>query len=199
MSTNRIARVERTTNETSIVLALNLDGQGKNSISTGFGFADHMLDLLAHWAGFDLEIACTGDVHIDAHHSIEDIGLCLGQALAEALGDKKGIARVGWAHVPMDEALADVCLDLSGRAYLVYRGDDLLPPLIAGEEIDLWREFLKSVAFRGQFNLHVSYAYGLNGHHLLESAFKGIGRALKQAVLRSGSAEVLSTKGSLDQ
>ena len=199
MTTPRIARIERTTNETSILLELNLDGSGNNSIRTGFGFAVHMLDLLAPWAGFDLGIACTGDVHIDAHHSIEDIGLCLGQALAEALGDKKGITRVGWARVPMDEALAEVSIDLSGRAYLVYRGDDLLPPVIAGEEIDLWREFLKSIAFRGQFNLHVSYAYGRNGHHLLESAFKGIGLSLKQAVLRSGSKQVLSTKGSLDQ
>jgi imidazoleglycerol-phosphate dehydratase len=198
MSTPRTARVERTTNETSISVTLNLDGRGKTSISTGYGFADHMFDLLAHWARFDLDISCSGDMHIDAHHSIEDVGLCLGQALHEALGDKRGIARVGWARVPMDEALADIAVDLSGRPYLVYREEEPLPRVIAGEEKDLWRELFKSLAFKGQFNLHVVFAYGCNGHHLLESSFKGLGLALRRAVQRSGD-DLLSTKGSLDQ
>jgi imidazoleglycerol-phosphate dehydratase len=198
MLQQRTARVERTTNETTITLTLNLDGQGRTSVKTGFGFADHMLDLLAHWARFDLDISCSGDMHIDAHHTIEDVGLCLGQALFDALGDSSGIARVGWARVPMDEALADIAVDLSGRPYLVYRENELLPPVIAGEEKDLWRELLKSLAFKGRFNLHVAFVYGCNGHHLLESAFKGLGLALRQSVHRCGE-DVLSTKGSLDR
>jgi len=192
----RTSSLSRTTRETDIRVALALEGTGQADIKTGLGFADHMLTLMAFWAGFDLTVSCKGDLHIDAHHSLEDIGLTLGQALAEALGDKAGIARVADAKVPMDEALASVVLDLSGRPYLVYC-DDLLPALIAGEEKDVWREFFKSLAQRAGMNLHIRYEYGQNGHHLLEAAFKALGLALRQAVqvCRSGAP---STKGSVD-
>lgn len=194
--TIRTGNVERQTRETRISVALTLDGKGECRIRTGFGFADHMLELMAHWAGFDLKLSCEGDMHIDAHHSLEDTGLCLGGALHAALGDRLGIARVGWARVPMDEALVDVCLDLSGRPYLVYE-EALLPPVVAGQEKDLWREFFKSLAVKAGMNLHVRMLYGQNGHHLLEAAFKGVGLALRQAVRREREA-VLSTKGGLD-
>lgn len=192
----RQATVERTTKETDIRLTLNLDGEGQVKVDTGMGFADHMLTLCAFWAGFDLELTCKGDLEIDAHHSLEDIGLCLGQALAQALGDKRGINRVASAKVPMDEALAEVVLDLSGRPYIVY-DDALLPDIIAGDEKDVWREFLKSFAYKAGMNLHVKYEHGLNGHHLLEAAFKGLGLALAHAVT-VGRKGVSSTKGSLD-
>ena len=192
----RWALVTRTTKETDIKLTLNLDGEGKVKVDTGIGFADHMFTLFAFWGGFDLDLTCKGDLVIDSHHSLEDIGLCLGQAFAEALGDKQGINRVASVKVPMDEALAEVVVDLSGRPYIVY-DDTLLPALIAGEEKDVWREFLKSFAFKAGMNLHVKYEYGQNGHHLLEAAFKGLGLALAQAVA-VGRKGVSSTKGSLD-
>lgn len=192
----RIAKCSRETRETSINVYLNLDGQGDVHVQTGYGFADHMLNLLAFWAGFDLTLTCTGDVQVDMHHSLEDSGLCLGEALYEALKDKAGIRRVGWAKMPMDEALTECVLDISGRPYLVYE-DDPLPLLIAGEEKDVWREFFKSFAFRSRMNLHMHFLYGRNGHHLLESACKGLGLCLRQAVSLQG-ASVLSTKGSLD-
>ena len=193
----RTAGVTRATSETDINLSLDLDGTGKVNICTGFGLADHMLELMAFWAGFDLSLTCQGDKHIDAHHSLEDSALVLGQALLTALGDRKGIARVGSAKVPMDEALAAVTIDLSGRPYLVYQGAELLPPVLAGEERDLWREFFKSLAAGARMNLHITYEYGLNGHHLLESACKGLGLALRQAVSITRD-HTLSTKGSLD-
>lgn len=193
---SRKGEVARDTRETRIRVNVALDGTGRTDIRTGFGFADHMLDLMAHWAGFDLTVVCDGDLHIDAHHSVEDVGLCLGEALLAALGDRVGIARVGWATVPMDEARTEVCLDLSGRSYLVYE-ESILPPIIAGQEKDLWREFLKSLAFKAGMNLHVRMLYGLNGHHVLESVFKGLGLALRQAV-RIERDSVLSTKGGLD-
>lgn len=189
--------VSRTTAETDIALALRLEGNGKIAVDSGFGLLDHMLTLTAFWAGFDLSLSCKGDAHIDAHHSAEDIALCLGQAFAQAVGDRKGIARVGFARVPMDEALAEVTLDISGRPWLEWRGDDLLPPVLAGEERDLWREFYKSFAAAARMNVHVAFLYGKNGHHLLESAAKGLGLALAQAVSLTGNV-VRSTKGSLD-
>ncbi|WP_207264307.1 imidazoleglycerol-phosphate dehydratase HisB [Desulfovibrio sp. Huiquan2017] len=192
----RQATVARTTKETDIKLTLNLDGEGTANVDTGIGFADHMLTLWAFWAGFDLDLTCRGDLEIDTHHSLEDIGLCLGQALAEALGDKRGINRVASAKVPMDEALAEVVVDLSGRPYIVY-DDALLPDFIAGDEKDVWREFLKSLAYKAGMNLHVKFEYGLNGHHLLEAAFKALGLALARAAA-VGRKGVSSTKGSLD-
>lgn len=193
----RKATIKRTTKETDISLTLQLDGSGQITVKTGYGMADHLLTLVAFWAGFDLSINCAGDLDIDAHHTVEDIGLCLGQALLESLGDRKGIRRVGFAKVPMDEALADVAIDLSGRSYCVYNGDELLPPVFAGEEKDLWREFFKSFAAGANMNLHINYLYGKNGHHLLESAGKGLGLALRDAV-RIVSDAVTSTKGRLD-
>ena len=191
----RKAEVNRETKETSVSISLDLDGQGHIQVDTGIGFADHMLTLLAFWAGFDLTAACKGDLRVDSHHSLEDLGLCLGQALNEALGDKAGIARVGFARFPLDEALSEAVVDLSGRAYLVYQ-DDALPSLIAGEEKAVWGEFFKSLAYKGQMNLHLHMLYGKNGHHLLESAFKALGLALRQAVRIQGQG-VPSTKGSL--
>ncbi len=193
----RTANIARTTSETDISLSLRLDGTGAVTVHTGFGMADHMLTLMAFWAGFDLALECKGDLDVDAHHTVEDVAICLGQAIDAALGDRKGIARTGFARVPMDEALADVCIDLSGRPYLVLHGQEILPPVIAGEERDLWREFFKSLANGAKMNLHIAFAYGQNGHHLLESACKGLGLALRNAVLRN-RATILSTKGSLD-
>ena len=193
----RSASLSRSTGETSVKLNLLLDGSGETTISTGFGMLDHMLTLLAFWAKFDLRLTCSGDMHVDAHHTTEDVALSLGRALREALGDRKGIARAGWARVPMDEALADVTVDLSGRPWLEFRGDELLPPVMAGEEKDLWREFYKALATAAQCNIHISFQYGKNGHHLLESAAKGLGLALAQAVRRSDD-RMPSTKGSLD-
>jgi imidazoleglycerol-phosphate dehydratase len=197
MNTPRSAHIARETRETAVSLALCLDGAGTVTVDTGFGLADHMLSLLAFWAGFDLALSCRGDLHIDAHHTVEDVGLCLGQALDQALGNRTGIARTGSARVPMDEALADVCVDLSGRPYLVLRGQEVLPPVVAGQESDLWREFFKALSSAAKMNLHCSFVYGQNGHHLLESAHKGLGLALRFAVERNRTA-LLSTKGSLD-
>ena len=197
MNTPRSAAVQRHTAETRIDLELTLDGQGITDIHTGIGLLDHLLTLTAFWAGFDLRLACQGDLHIDGHHTAEDVGLCLGQALAQALGDRKGIARVGQGRVPMDEALADVVVDISGRPWLEWRGDELLPPVLAGEERDLWREHYKAFVSAARCNLHVTFHYGKNGHHLLESAAKGLGLALAHAVQRKGHT-IRSTKGGLD-
>ncbi len=193
----RTARIERRTSETDVTVSLRLDGSGQTRCDTGYPFADHMLTLLGFWAGFDLDVACRGDREVDAHHSLEDVGLALGQALLEAAGDRAGIERVGFARVPMDEALCEVTVDLSGRPYLVYR-EDALPAVVAGEEKDVWREFFKSLAFCAKMNLHVGMLYGQNGHHLLEAAFKALGLALRRA-LAVGRTGVVSTKGSLDR
>lgn len=195
--TARCAELRRKTNETEIGLKLRLDGSGSSQIGTGFGLLDHMLSLLAFWAGADLDVSCRGDLHIDAHHSVEDTGIVLGSALLKALGDRAGIRRVGYGRVPMDEALAEVTVDLSGRTWLEWRGDHLLPPLIGGEEKDVWREFYKAFAQGARCNLHVCFLYGKNGHHLLESAAKGLGMALAQAASVEGNA-IRSTKGGLD-
>jgi len=185
----------RETGETKVVVSLNLFGSGEVRIDTGLGSLDHMLHLFAFWAGFDLDMAATGDLHVDAHHTVEDCGLCLGRALYEATGDKQGLARIGWAKVPMDEALAEAVLDLSGRPYLVYR-ETVLPAVIFGMEKDIWREFFKSLADQARMNLHIDLAYGENGHHLIEAACKGLGLALGQAVQLRGDT-LPSTKGAL--
>ncbi len=192
----RFGAYSRETRETRVAVEIELDGSGAAVVDTGFGFADHMLTLLAFWAGFDLKLTCRGDLEVDAHHSLEDAAICLGEALRQALGDRVGIARVGQAKVPMDEALCEVVVDLSGRPYLVYR-EEVLPPVIAGEEKDLWREFFKSLAVSARMNLHIHYEYGQNGHHLVEAAFKALGLALRRATAAEG-ARVPSTKGSLD-
>ncbi len=193
----RTAHIARNTKETDIDLHLNLDGTGQVDVQTGLGMLDHLLTLTAFWANFDLQVKCTGDLHIDGHHTAEDVGLCFGQALMDALGDRKGIARVGHGRVPMDEALAEVTLDISGRPWLEWRGDELLPPIIGGEEADVWREFYKAFGSALRCNLHVSFHYGKNGHHLLESVAKGLGLALAQGTKIQG-AVVRSTKGGLD-
>lgn len=195
--TQRQGETRRTSKETDIHLALCLDSTLPSEISTGFGLLDHMLTLTAFWAGMHLKVRCTGDLHIDAHHSAEDVALCLGQAFRQALGDGTGIARVGYGRVPMDEALAEVTMDISGRPWLEWRGDELLPPLLGGQERDIWREFYKTFAATARCNLHISFLYGKNGHHLLESVAKGLGLALAQAVQISGNT-VRSTKGGLD-
>lgn len=198
--TQRKATFSRSTKETEITLSLNLDGTGTTEIHSGIGFLDHMLTLLAFWARFDLELTCKGDTHIDFHHSMEDIGICLGTAFHAALlshNNARGIERIGFAKVPMDEALTEVCLDLSGRAWLEWRGDEILPPVIAGDEKDIWREFYKAFASAAKMNLHVQFLYGKNGHHLLESVAKGMGKALQKAVIINDNI-ASSTKGSLD-
>ena len=193
----RTSTQERKSAETDIRLELNLDGQGITDVKTGFGLLDHMLTLTAFWAGMDLRLVCEGDMEVDAHHTTEDVGLLFGKALLEALGDRAGIARVGYGRVPMDEALAEATVDLSGRPWLEWRGGELLPPVLAGEEKDLWREYYKAIASSARCNLHVEFRYGQNGHHLLESAAKGLGLALAQAVRRNGTT-IRSTKGGLD-
>ncbi len=193
----RTSTQERKSAETDIRLELNLDGQGITDVKTGFGLLDHMLTLTAFWAGMDLRLVCEGDMEVDAHHTTEDVGLLFGKALLEALGDRAGIARVGYGRVPMDESLAEATVDLSGRPWLEWRGGELLPPVLAGEEKDLWREYYKAIASSARCNLHVEFRYGQNGHHLLESAAKGLGLALAQAVRRNGTT-IRSTKGGLD-
>ena len=193
----RTSTQERKSAETDIRLELNLDGQGITDVKTGFGLLDHMLTLTAFWAGMDLRLVCEGDMEVDAHHTTEDVGLLFGKALLEALGDRAGIARVGYGRVPMDEALAEATVDLSGRPWLEWRGGDLLPPVLAGEEKDLWREYYKAIASSARCNLHIEFRYGQNGHHLLQSAAKGLGLALAQAVRRNGTT-IRSTKGGLD-
>ena len=194
----RDARVERRTSETDIALSLSLDGTGKGTIATGVGFFDHMLDLLARHALFDLEVAAKGDTHIDDHHTVEDVGIALGQAFAQALGDKRGIARYATVHLPMDEALSRVSVDISGRAFLVFRVD-FPTEKIGAFDTQLVREFFQAFASNAGITLHVETLYGDNSHHIAESCFKGLARALRAAVAtdpREGD-RVPSTKGSL--
>jgi len=191
----RASTLHRTTNETNINLSLCLDG-GDARISTGLGYFDHMLMQLARHGGLGLEIEAKGDLHVDSHHLVEDVGLCLGDALREALGDRKGIARWGEAHVPMDETLARVVVDLSGRPYCVFHAE--LPKIIFGNgfQVEMVREFFQAFSARGAFNLHAAVLYGENTHHKVEGLFKGLARALKQAVRVQGD-ELPSTKGTL--
>lgn len=197
MSEMRLAEIERKTAETEIKLTLNLDGRGWQSIDTGVPFLDHMLTLWSKHGLMDLELAARGDVHIDDHHSVEDIGICLGQSLDKALGDKAGINRYGTAYVPMDEALAMVSLDLSGRAYLVF--DAKLPAAKVGNfDTELVEEFLRALAFNARMTLHVKVLAGVNTHHIIEAVFKALGRALREAVAVDPKIEgVMSTKGLL--
>ena len=191
----RTGHVARTTAETDIDLTLCLEGSGKTSVATGFGLLDHMLTLTAFWAGFDLSLTCKGDTHIDAHHSAEDIALCLGQAFALAVGDRTGIARVGFARVPMDEALGFCALDISGRPYLVF--DAPMPQPMCGQyDTCLTVEFMRALAVHAGLTLHLKCEYGENAHHITEALFKALARALKQAVAVTGGG-VLSAKGVL--
>ena len=193
---DRRAAIQRKTNETDISLELCLDG-GDYRNQTGVGFFDHMLDHVARHGRMGLIVKATGDTHIDDHHTVEDVGIVLGQALAQALGDKKGIERYGYASVPMDEALARVSVDLSGRASLVMLGSFVGDsPKIGSFDTELVREFLNAFSQNGRFNCHIEIVAGDNNHHIAEAIFKALGRALRQAVANTGD-QIPSTKGSL--
>ncbi len=193
----RKAQIQRQTGETDIQLELNLDGQGRFQGSSGVGFLDHMLQLLARHAAMDLELAAQGDLHVDQHHTVEDVGICLGLALEKALGDKAGIARYGHVVLPMEEALCTVAVDLSGRPYVVFQVD--FPTEKIGQfDSQLVEDFWYAVATHGRFNLHVLMHYGRNSHHMAEAVFKGAARALRAAVAPDPRQPgVPSTKGVL--
>ena len=191
----RNSEVRRETAETSVVLSLELDGSGRAEISTGVGFLDHMLTLLALHGGFDLSVSCKGDLEVDAHHSVEDIGLCFGAAILQALGNKRGINRYGSVILPMDEALILCAVDLSGRPCLRYTAD--IPSQKVGDfDTELAREFFQAVVNTSLMSLHIRQLDGLNSHHIIEGMFKALGRALRQAVAVTGGA-LPSTKGVL--
>jgi imidazoleglycerol-phosphate dehydratase len=194
----RIATVSRRTNETKIDITLNLDGSGQHAIKTGVGFFDHMLTHIAKHGVFDLEMRCEGDLWIDAHHTVEDCGIALGEAFAQALGDKAGIVRAGSAFVPLDEALAFAAVDLSGRPYAVL-DLQLLGRELGGLAPDLMNHFLESLAFAAKASLHVKVLAGVNDHHKAEACFKALARALDAACrvdIRRGG-DIPSTKGSI--
>ena len=193
----RTAEVRRKTKETDVRVVLALEGKGSSIIDTGVAFLDHMLELFARHGLFDLDIHCRGDLHIDDHHSVEDIAISLGQAFFQALGDKAGIARYGFAVVPMDEALCRAALDLSGRFYLIYELKTTRQR-IGNFSVELAEHFWRSFAEQLRCNLHIDMLRGRNTHHILEASFKAVARALRQAVERDARIEgVLSTKGSL--
>jgi len=197
MSKPRSVSKSRKTNETDIQVKLNLDGTGKHDIHTGIPFFDHMLAQLARHGQMDLTIAAKGDLEIDGHHTVEDVGWVLGQALYEALGDRRGITRFGHAYVPLDEALTRVVVDLSGRPYLVYKAEFKVPR-IGDLQAELIEEFLKAFVQEGKFNLHVESLYGRNQHHIAETIFKATARALRMATrVDADSSEIPSTKGVL--
>jgi imidazoleglycerol-phosphate dehydratase len=193
----RAAEIERSTRETSIRLRLALDGGGESSASTGVGFLDHMLDLLARHARLDLEVEATGDLETGSHHTTEDIGIVLGQALDSALGDRSGITRYGDATVPMDEALAACAIDVSGRPYCSFEG--AIPEVaIGGFETELTEEFFRAVANNAKMTVHVRLLAGTNAHHMVEASFKSFARALRAAVaLDDSQSGIPSTKGLL--
>lgn len=178
---NRTARIERNTSETRIFASIDLDGSGKSEIATGLPFFDHMLDLFARHGFFDLTVKADGDIGVDNHHTVEDIGIVLGLLVNEALGDRKGIVRYGHAITPMDETLSEVSLDLSNRPYLVYLVPDNLGMCGTFDTRDV-KEFLYALAVKGGMNLHAHVRYGDNPHHIIESVFKALGRALDKAV-----------------
>ncbi|NBC34785.1 MAG: imidazoleglycerol-phosphate dehydratase HisB [Alphaproteobacteria bacterium] len=196
----RTAEVERTTKETRIRAAVDLDGTGEAAISTGLGFLDHMLEQVARHGLIDIRLEAEGDLHIDAHHTTEDSGIVLGQALARALGEKRGIQRYGEALVPMDEALSRVALDISGRPYLVWRVAFTVDRLGA-LDTELFREWFQAFAQNAGVTLHVECLYGSNNHHIIESCYKALARALRQAVARDPrrADAVPSTKGVLGE
>lgn len=196
--TERKATVERKTLETDIKVAVNLDGTGVSSFDTGISFLEHMLEQIARHGLIDMDIKAKGDLHIDAHHTVEDIGITLGQALAEAIGDKQGIRRYGHAYVPLDEALSRVVIDFSGRPGIEYRVD--YPRARIGEfDVDLFHEFFQGLANHAKVTLHIDGLYGNNAHHIAETVFKAFGRAVRMAVEYDDRMKGIlpSTKGSL--
>jgi imidazoleglycerol-phosphate dehydratase len=193
----RTALISRQTRETNVSVELNLDGTGQTSCQTDVGFFDHMLDLLGRHALIDLNIKAQGDLQVDAHHTVEDVGLVIGQAISQALGDKRGIYRYGWSTVPMDESLAQVAIDLSGRPAFVFRVD-FVGSSIGVFPAELVEEFFKSVATAAKMNLHVTVPYGTNNHHIAEAIFKAAAKSLRQAVsIDPRNSDVPSTKGTL--
>jgi len=191
----REARVKRKTKETAVSVALSLEGRGRGRIKTGLGFLDHMLDLLARHSGLDLTVTAAGDLHVDDHHLVEDVGIVLGQTLKQSLGKKQGIARYGWAVAPMDESLVMCALDLGGRAYLAY-GLELPARRVKQFDTDLVEEFFRALTNSAEMNLHFRQLAGRNTHHIIEAAFKAFARSLGQAVAVTDSG-VPSTKGVL--
>ncbi len=194
----RTASITRTTKETDIRLTVTLDGSGKADIATGVGFFDHMLDALSRFAQIDLNLSCRGDLQVDAHHTVEDCGICLGKAIREALGDRAGIRRVGSAYMPMDEALAFAAIDISGRPYLAYQAE-FAAPMCGMMDTQLAEEFFRAVSVNAGLTVHLNVITGRNDHHKMEALFKAFGLALRDAARIDANIEgVLSTKGSLD-
>ena len=195
----RSGNVIRETRETKIDLTIDLDGSGRADVESGIGFFNHMLTLLAAHGRFDLVLNCDGDIEVDGHHSVEDIGIALGQAVHKALGDKKGITRYGTFFLPMDETLVMVSLDISGRPFLVYDAGGEMAPMIGQYDTELTEEFLRAFAFNAGITLHVKVMYGTNSHHKVEAIFKALGRALHAAVKINPetAGEIPSTKGML--
>jgi len=194
----RKASVKRTTKETDVEVAVDLDGEGRATVATGIGFLDHMLDLLARHSRIDIDVKARGDLHIDHHHTTEDVGIALGQAIKQALGDMKGITRYADAHVPMDEALTRVAIDISGRPFLIFEVK-FVRAKIGAFDTELVAEWFQAFAVNAAVTLHVATLYGGNDHHIAESCFKGLARALRAAVAIDPRAahEVPSTKGTL--
>ena len=194
----RTATVKRKTKETDIEVSVDLDGKVTSTISTGIGFLDHMLDLLARHSRIDLNVKAVGDLHIDFHHTAEDTGIALGQAVKQALGDMKGITRYADVHVPMDEALTRVCIDISGRPFLVFKAE-FVRDKVGTFDTELVQEWFQAFAINSGITLHAECLYGTNDHHIAESCFKGLARALRAAVAIDPRAkdEVPSTKGTL--
>ena len=195
---SRVAQLTRTTAETDITLRLSLDGSGRAVVSTGVGFFDHMLTALARHGGFDLDVEARGDLHIDSHHTVEDVGIVLGQALREALGDKRGIVRFGQALVPMDEALAEAAVDISGRAFVEW-SVAFERPMLGTMDTQLCEEFFRALAGNALVTLHVTRRAGSNAHHVAEACFKAVARALRMAVAVDPRLDgaIPSTKGAL--
>ena len=196
-SIDRTASIKRNTKETDICLSLNLDGHGKAELNTGIPFLDHMVEQIVRHGLIDLSINASGDLEIDAHHTVEDIGICFGEALRDAVGDKAGIVRYGHAYVPLDEALSRVVLDLSGRPGLEYHVD-FPKETVGGFDIELFKEFFQAVSNHGRITLHIDAIRGNNNHHIIETVFKAFGRALRMAVESDPrQSGIPSTKGAL--
>ena len=194
----RQATIKRTTKETDVEVAVDLDGKGAASIATGIGFLDHMLDLLARHSRIDLTVKAKGDLHIDHHHTTEDVGIAIGQAVRDALGDKKGITRYADVDMPMDEALTRVAIDISGRPFLVFKSE-FVRDKVGSFDTELVQEWFQAFAMNAGVTLHVATLYGTNDHHIAESCFKGLARALRAAIAIDPRAagEIPSTKGTL--
>ena len=198
MAMNRIGSIKRATGETDIKVKISLEGQGLLTGKTGVGFLDHMLELFVKHSSCDMEISAMGDLHVDSHHLTEDLGICIGKAIKEALGDKKGIKRYGTSYVPMDEALVRVVVDFSGRSFLAYRVGEL-KETVGDFDTELVEEFLRALSVYGGITIHVDKLAGYNTHHIIEGIFKALARSLSAAWdINAGQTSVLSTKGVLE-